>query len=184
MTNFFMVRHGETEWNRLGKIQGVSDIPLNENGRRQAAELGVDLQNYEVERIGTSPLSRAQETAQILAESLKLEVPLVIPGLIERDYGEAEGSHGADFYKTFPDGQGVVGRETKEHVTQRVLSSLQELATSSIENYLLVAHGAVIRSLFEHCIPERSFGKISNCSLHLFSMKDGQLALQKHDLER
>jgi uncharacterized phosphatase len=70
MTRFFLVRHGETEWNRLRKIQGVSDIPLNDTGRAQAAALGDILSRHRFDLIVSSPLSRALETARIVATKL------------------------------------------------------------------------------------------------------------------
>ena len=87
MTRFFLVRHGETEWNRLRKIQGVSDIPLNDTGRAQAAALGDILSKHRFDLIVSSPLSRARETALIVAAKLGMPAPLAIQDLIERNYG-------------------------------------------------------------------------------------------------
>lgn len=182
MSIFYLVRHGETEWNRVGKIQGISDIPLNDRGREQATILGTRLRGCQIDLIGTSPLSRAQETAQILAAHLDLGSPVVIPELIERNYGEAEGSNGSDFYKTYPNGLGVAGREPKENVEKRAIACLRDLASSSSHNHLLVAHGAVIRSMLEHCDPGHSVGKIPNCSVHKFSMKNERLVLKERDI--
>ena len=96
MTRFFLVRHGETEWNRERRIQGVSDIPLNDTGRAQAAALGDILVGHNFDLIVSSPLSRADETARIIAQRLGMPAPITVPDLIERNYGEAEGSSGAD----------------------------------------------------------------------------------------
>ena len=63
MTRFFLVRHGETEWNRIHRIQGSSDIPLNDTGRTQAKKAGAVLSRHSFDLIVASPLSRAMETA-------------------------------------------------------------------------------------------------------------------------
>lgn len=88
-----LVRHGLTDWNAAGRIQGQTDIPLNEEGRKQAERLGRRLQseNYHWDYIVTSGLSRAQETGEIL--SRLLQVPMLEPDarLKERGFGQIEG---------------------------------------------------------------------------------------------
>ena len=99
MTRFFLVRHGETEWNRERRIQGVSDIPLNDTGRAQAAALGDILVGHNFDLIVSSPLSRADETARIIAQRLGMPAPITVPDLIERNYGEAEEPSKHERYK-------------------------------------------------------------------------------------
>ena len=70
MTRFFLVRHGETEWNKARRIQGISDIPLNITGRSQAVALGDILAKHTFDLMVSSPLSRAMETASIIAKRL------------------------------------------------------------------------------------------------------------------
>ena len=146
MTRFFLVRHGETEWNRLRKIQGISDIPLNDTGRSQAAALGDILSKHRFDLIVSSPLSRALETAQIVARKLGMPAPLVIQDLVERNYGEAEGSSGLELDTLYPPGTEIPGREDRADVTKRVVRTLHDLAIRHPEaDILAVAHGAVIR---------------------------------------
>lgn len=116
MTRFFLVRHGETEWNKKRIIQGVSDIPLNDTGRAQAASVGAILARHSFDLIVSSPLSRALETATIIARRLGMPAPVVIEDLKERNYGEAEGSSGADLDQRYPPGVEVPGREPREAV--------------------------------------------------------------------
>lgn len=85
------VRHGQTEWNRTGRLQGQVDIPLNETGREQAAAAAELLRGRGYTRVITSPLGRAADTGAIIAERLGLPTPIVEEGLLERAYGELEG---------------------------------------------------------------------------------------------
>ncbi|MGB2692479.1 MAG: histidine phosphatase family protein [Thermodesulfobacteriota bacterium] len=93
--NLILIRHGETDWNRIGRCQGVADIVLNENGKRQASELAHSLRDHNIDAIYSSDLKRARETAEHIAEHHGLPVRLE-PGLQEMNQGDLEGL-------TFPD---------------------------------------------------------------------------------
>jgi len=93
--NLILIRHGETDWNRIGRCQGVADIVLNENGKRQARELAESLKNYEIKAVYSSHLKRAHETAWEIAKHHNLSVQ-VDPDLQEMNQGDLEGL-------TFPD---------------------------------------------------------------------------------
>jgi probable phosphoglycerate mutase len=182
MTRFFLVRHGETEWNRLRKIQGISDIPLNDTGRSQAAALGDILSKHRFDLIVSSPLSRALETAQIVARKLGMPAPLVIQDLVERNYGEAEGSSGLELDTLYPPGTEIPGREDRADVTKRVVRTLHDLAIRHPEaDILAVAHGAVIRCVVDYAAPGEYSGPITNCSVHSFSHVAGSLELVAFD---
>jgi uncharacterized phosphatase len=182
MTRFFLVRHGETEWNRLRKIQGISDIPLNDTGRSQAAALGDILSKHRFDLIVSSPLSRALETAQIVARKLGMPAPLVIQDLVERNYGEAEGSSGLELDTLYPPGTAIPGREDRADVTKRVVRTLHDLAIRHPEaDILAVAHGAVIRCVVDYAAPGEYSEPITNCSVHSFSHVAGSLELVAFD---
>jgi uncharacterized phosphatase len=182
MTRFFLVRHGETEWNRLRKIQGISDIPLNDTGRSQAAALGDILSKHRFDLIVSSPLSRALETAQIVARKLGMPAPLVIQDLVERNYGEAEGSSGLELDTLYPPGTEILGREDRADVTKRVVRTLHDLAIRHPEaDILAVAHGAVIRCVVDYAAPGEYSEPITNCSVHSFSHVAGSLELVAFD---
>ncbi len=182
MTRFFLVRHGETEWNRLRKIQGLSDIPLNDTGRAQASALGEILAQHRFDLIVSSPLSRALETAQILAHRLGMPAPVIIDTLVERNYGEAEGSNGADLDTRYPAGTEIPGREDRADVTRRAVSTLHDLARRHPEaDILAVAHGGLIRSVVEYAAPGVHKEPITNCSVHSFSHVVGSLELVAFD---
>jgi len=182
MTRFFLVRHGETEWNRLRKIQGISDIPLNDTGRSQAAALGDILSKHRFDLIVSSPLSRALETAQIVARKLGMPAPLVIQDLVERNYGEAEGSSGLELDTLYPPGTEIPGREDRADVTKRVVRTLHDLAIRHPEaDILAVAHGAVIRCVVDYAAPGEYSEPITNCSVHSFLHVAGSLELVAFD---
>ncbi len=90
MSAFYALRHGQTEWNLQMRLQGSTDIPLNDTGREQARHAAGILAGHGLTRIITSPLSRALETARIVGERLELE-PVVDDRLIERNFGQFEG---------------------------------------------------------------------------------------------
>ena len=91
-----LTRHGQTQWNVLGKVQGKADIELNENGILQAEETGEILKNENIDLIICSPLKRAKQTAEIINKNRN--VPIIYDeDIIERDFGEFEGVNKKDF---------------------------------------------------------------------------------------
>ena len=90
MTTLHLVRHGETEWNRDGRIQGWADTPLSERGHEQARELAATLGERSIGAIYSSDLRRAYETAEPLAQRLGLHVRTT-SALRERNFGDNEG---------------------------------------------------------------------------------------------
>ena len=182
MTMLYLVRHGETDWNRARKIQGSTDIPLNELGREQAAASGRLLARRQWDAVYASPLSRAFETASIIAREAGLHTPQAIAELVERNYGSAEGLTGTEIDRLFPDGADVPGRETREQVAARVLPALHDLAAQHPgENLIVVAHGGVIRTVLNIVDPGGTVEAIRNGSIHSFRHVDGGLELIAFD---
>lgn len=179
MTNFFLVRHGETDWNLVGRIQGATDIPLNDTGRAQAAATGVKMQGRNWDAIVCSPLSRASETAHIIAEQLGLPEPTAIDGIVERNYGDAEGMTGPEVEALYPNDAPVPGRETRAQVKERVLAAMHRLAKDFPgKNVIVVAHGGVIRAVLQSTTGQAYFGeRIANGSVHSFHHSDDGLQL-------
>ena len=135
-TTIVLVRHGETDWNRDRRFQGRADQPLNETGRAQARELAESLRDEPVSVLYTSPLRRASETAEILAERLGLEArPL--DALLEIDVGTWEGLTIDDVRVRFPEQAAVDWRsgwedgETYTGLEQRVIPALLELGIAT-----------------------------------------------------
>ncbi len=178
MTTLYLVRHGETDWNAQRRIQGSTDIPLNDAGRAQAAAAGRLLAQVGCEAVMTSPLSRAFETATIIADELGLPDPICLSTLVERSYGEAEGLDWQEVDARFPGDTVVPGRETREEVTARVVPALLELAVAHPEKaVVVVTHGGVIRSVLNLVDPHTDHGPIGNGSIHSVRQAHGSLHL-------
>jgi uncharacterized phosphatase len=179
VTELVLVRHGETEWNRIGRVQGLSDIPLNDTGREQARHAGRRLATERWDAVATSPLSRAADTARIIAEELGLPEPETVDALVERNYGEAEGLSGPEIDARF--GGVIEARESREQVVERVRPALLALAERHPGGrVLVVSHGGVIGSLVRHATrwawPERG-SAIANGSDQRFEVADGRMRL-------
>ncbi|MFC5501590.1 histidine phosphatase family protein [Lysinimonas soli] len=182
MTELYLVRHGETDWNRQRRIQGLTDIPLNDTGREQARATGKLLARRRWDGVFASPLSRARETAAIIAAELGLPAPTPIDALVERNYGAAEGLDWMQVETRFPAGTRVPGRESREQVGARVVPALVELAELHLgESLVVVSHGGAIRSVLNAVEPDASHGMITNGSVHSFRLEDGALRLIAFD---
>lgn len=161
MTTLIFVRHGETDWNLTGRVQGSTDIPLNDTGRWQARAAAADLRAQLSGPVAlvSSDLSRARETAEIIADELGLDAPRLYPQLQERAYGEAEGTTDREFtarWGAWATAQ-VPGAETREQLRHRALSGIRRIvrdvrrATAPAEaSVIVVSHGGLIRELVRH----------------------------------
>lgn len=145
----WLVRHGETEWARLGRHTGRTDIALTDKGRDQARALGRRLAGHTFGLVLTSPLGRAAETAAICGYA---DTAVPDPDLMEWDYGEHEGRTTAEIRGDFPDwtiwrGPWPAG-ETIDQVAARADRIVARLHRADIEGDALVfAHGHLLRIL-------------------------------------
>jgi broad specificity phosphatase PhoE len=155
MTALLLARHGETDWNREHRWQGLADPPLNEVGLRQAEVLADALAGMPVSALYASPLARAFETARIVGKALRLE-PVPDPALLEIDVGEWSGLTSAEIEERFPEGwtRHLAGGDGWEHgethaaMSERVCAEAERIAAEHPgEQVLCVAHGGVIRAL-------------------------------------
>jgi uncharacterized phosphatase len=182
MTELYLVRHGETDWNRQRRIQGLTDIPLNETGRAQARATGALLSRRSWDAVYASPLSRARETASIIAAELGLPEPTLLDELVERNYGSAEGLDWMQVETRFPHGSEVPGRESRDDVGARVVPALIRLAEERAgQSLVIVSHGGAIRAVLSEVEPSQSHGMITNGSVHSFRLEDGALQLIAFD---
>ncbi len=182
MTLLYLVRHGETDWNRARRIQGSTDIVLNDRGREQAVASGRLLASREWDAIYASPLSRAFETASIISAEVGLGEPTVVEAIVERNYGEAEGLTREEIDRRFPDGTVVTGRESREAVTDRALTALHALAAAHPgEALIVVSHGGLIRCVLNAVGRSPITDPIRNGSVHSFRHADGGLELIAFD---
>lgn len=184
-TTFAFVRHGQTDWNLHKRIQGSTDIPLNGTGRAEAASTGLSLLGRSWDGIVASPLSRAAETARIIAGELSLAAPVLLPALTERHHGDIEGLSFAERQERFPDGVAVPGLEPRQSVLDRVLPVLGQLAENGPgRRILVVTHGGVIGTVIRHLTDGQRPGHnelIRNGSVHDFRWADGRLHLVHFD---
>ncbi len=142
---FAFIRHGQTDWNRDDRLQGSSDIPLNDTGRAQAHEAAALLRDGGWEVVVSSPLLRARETAEIIAGELGIELGPSYPMLIERDYGPLEGDSSSEAVKRYPD-RDYPGAETLPSVVARGTAGLIEIAADHADrDTIIVCHGTLIR---------------------------------------
>lgn len=127
-----LVRHGETEWNRIRRFQGRSDVPLNQEGRDQAQALALALKNERLVAIYSSPLVRAMETARLIKAFHPSISLLEEGGLIEMDLGEFEGMEGQHWAEQYPDFR-MLWQEAPASVKMPGGESLQEVQIRAID---------------------------------------------------
>jgi uncharacterized phosphatase len=147
-----VVRHGETDWNTQGLIQGQTDIPLNDNGLRQAERAAAWFKKRGGwERLYSSPLSRALQTAKIIGAVTQL-TPQIIPGLMERRFGALEGLSLEERERLFPRRleaeETVPGLEPRIELKERVLHTWRQIINESQQEktcaparIVIVSHG-------------------------------------------
>lgn len=156
-STLFLARHGETEWNRIGRWQGKTDIPLSEVGRAQARMLAERLRDRGITQIYASDLSRARETAEIVGLALGVSRLGFDPRLRERGFGCFEGltreecaeRHAEAWQRYLADRRDTPSdAEPHDEVVARVVAGLTAIAESSevAGPVLVVSHGAAIRS--------------------------------------
>ena len=154
-TTILLARHGETDWNAVGRWQGHTDRSLTELGRRQAAELAERLADVELDAVYSSDLLRAVETAEPVARRLGLPLQ-TLPELREVDVGTWAGLTRDEVAERFPDGfrrwsewqTGWEGGETYDEMGERVVGAILRLAGEHHGGRILVvSHGGAIRAL-------------------------------------
>ncbi len=152
-TVLYLVRHGESEANAARRYAGQTDSPLTERGRRQAEAVAAALRDVSLDRVISSDLSRARDTAAVIASEHGLEVE-VFPELREVDVGEAAGRRIVKRTDNFDVAGRFVqwpGGESLEQVASRVLSALDRIvAASPGKTVCIVGHGGVTRILISH----------------------------------
>jgi broad specificity phosphatase PhoE len=176
VTTILLARHGETDWNVEGRVQGHTDRPLNETGVAQARALAEELADEQVDAVYASDLGRALETARAVAEPRGLPV-VPIPGLREKDFGTWEGLLDEEILERFPQAQhGPWGdAETPDELEERVLATLREIADRHPGGrVLVVSHGGPLRAVLRHCSDE-AVTRIENCHVARFAVENGVL---------
>lgn len=156
MTRIILVRHGQTEWNRVERYRGRADVPLDETGLAQAAATGRRIAaEWQPAAVYSSPLSRAVKTAEAIAGHFGLPVQ-VHDGLADIDYGEWQGltpdearerwPRVANAWRNAPQVARIPGGETLDDLRDRAMEAVRELAARHAgQTIVLVAHTVVNR---------------------------------------
>lgn len=151
-TTLYIVRHGQTDWNVQGKLQGHADIPLNNTGRAEAAGLKERISTIDFDICFSSDLQRAIETAQILSATHPLIIQSV-PTLRERNYGPWEGRLFSELLEYEKGGNPLLNIESDEEIQKRIFPLLDEIVSNHPgATILIVTHGSVLRSLLAHLL--------------------------------
>lgn len=160
-TQLCITRHGETDWNITGILQGWLDVPLNDNGRRQSFEIADSLAPWGFSAVCSSPLRRCAETAEIVASAWGLGSPELYEGLKERNFGQIQGMPKRELAQSHPGlHQEIIRRnpachfddgETLDHFADRVLDALHAIAERhGGQRVLIITHGWVMDVITRH----------------------------------
>ena len=179
-TTLFLVRHGQTLANIDNRLAGVTDVPLDPLGEIQAAEVAAHMEGVEFDALLTSPLRRARQTADAISATTGRD-PIIVPGLSEINFGDAEGLTLDEAVVQFPElktmvddledldlgwPRGDTRRAFDERVTATFLGILERYVGKRV---VAVAHGGVIGTFFAQIIGgnPREFARfaVANCSV-------------------
>lgn len=179
-TNICIVRHGETDWNSSGRLQGREDIELNDLGRKQAIQIAEYFQDEPWDVVVSSPLKRAYETAQIIAASLKIPTVHVVDELKERDYGSASGLLPEERRIRFP--YGIPDSEEFEHLRQRAMRGFSKVTNEFRgKRIIAVSHGGLINSIL-YSLSNGEFGsfktRLKNGCINKISLKEDNWSVE------
>ena len=172
-----LIRHGVTDWNQEGRVQGATDIALNEEGVRQAHLLARRLRGEPWQAIYSSDLSRAHRTAAILADALKLPVQGTDERLRERAFGEAEGTTIEERLARWGTAwrEQIEGIETNEDVLRRGTAALESIASRHPGGrILIVTHGGWIVTVLKGLLHESELPFIGNTSVSIIERRDDE----------
>jgi broad specificity phosphatase PhoE len=174
-----IARHGETDWNRRGILQGWFDVPINELGRRQASEVAAAFADAGFTAVWTSPLVRAHETAKIVAAALSLPPPSCHEGLKERHFGAIQGIPKDELAELNPalfeqilrrnPAAPFVGGESMDEFADRVLGAIAEIGARHCgDRVLVMTHGWVMDVVTRH------IGGLARSAILVMKRKNGE----------
>lgn len=173
----YIIRHGQTDWNLAGKIQGRKDIPLNDQGRLQARALAEGMKGQPLAAVYSSPQIRALETAKAIAEPFGLSVEC-LPQLVEISYGSWEGRTAQDIltadYELYdawwkhPASVAPPGGETLSQVDERCTAAWEYIRSRMSGDTAVVSHGSTLAHFIVHLLkgqPEAREIIVGNASI-------------------
>lgn len=179
MKEILVIRHGETDWNAQGRLQGTLDTPLNSRGIQQASVAAHSLKDQGIQVIYASPMLRARKTAEIISETIG--APLIFrEELREKDFGDIQGLRADEIDALYGDllwemrsvlDLAPPGGESSTEVILRLKPVIEEIVALK-KRVLIVTHGAVARVLYRLLVePEdEAFNqfKLNNCEILMF----------------
>lgn len=190
-TQIIAIRHGETDWNVQTRIQGSSDIPLNETGRWQAQQVGLALADTRIDEVHSSDLGRALDTARAIAQHHGLQ-PVTHEALRERHFGHFEALTWREIETQWPEDHKLWkardpnwsprGGESLTAFNRRVMQASNALAQQQLgKTVVWVAHGGVLDIWYreatgQHLHADRTWA-IGNATINRLLWSDGRLQL-------
>jgi broad specificity phosphatase PhoE len=186
-THLGLLRHGQTDWNINFLLQGVTDIPMNQTGIEQVKLAAQAIRAEDWDVVLTSPLSRARQTAEIIANQHGYTEIIEQELLIERSFGEAEGLSHEQWRAKYSNLDVIPGGESRTQLAERsklLLETIsQELAGKRV---LAISHGALIRALIaiasNNELP-RDGERLGNASLNVVKHSDNSWQVVNYSLE-
>jgi uncharacterized phosphatase len=186
-THLGLLRHGQTDWNINFLLQGVTDIPMNETGIEQInlAASAIKAEDWDV--ILTSPLTRAKQTAEIIAKLSGFSEIIEQELLIERSFGEAEGLSHEQWRKKYSNLDEIPGGESRTQLAERSKLLLETISKELAgKRVLAISHGALIRALLSIAsnneLP-RDGERLGNASLNVVKHSDNSWQVVNYSLE-
>ena len=186
----YLFRHGETDYNKEGRIQCSMDIELNETGIKQAKRNAELLKDAGIEHIYSSPLKRAYKTGKIVADFLGVEIEK-LEGIREINGGQYEGMLKTEFKKVFGEDNyetffhtrnggmdlSISDEETKQHIRDRVVNTINDICKNSKYNTIAIAsHGLILREFLRGFDFEDDSG-VKNCEIIEAEYSNGKLTV-------
>ncbi len=188
----FFIRHGQTEWNVLKKLQGRDEIPLNEVGISQAKNACLGIKNacleagIKFDKVISSPLSRASVTGKMIAEAVSCDNFFTDERIIERDFGVLSGSpYGPQSSAIVEDVPEIQGLEPMDEVITRLNSFIKDNVSMG-ECVIVVTHGSVTKIFAKnarHSPSVTNFNELlSNCHMVIYSFDGNEVLLEGYNI--
>jgi broad specificity phosphatase PhoE len=186
-THFGLLRHGQTDWNINFLLQGVTDIPMNQTGLEQVKLAAQAIQAKDWDVVLTSPLTRAKQTAEIIATHVGFSEVIEQELLIERSFGEAEGLSHEQWRAKYSNLDEIPGGESRQQLAARSELLLDYVATEfGGKRVLAISHGALIRGLLaiasNNELP-RDGERLGNASLNIVSHFESSWKVVNYSLD-
>lgn len=187
MIRIGIIRHGSTDWNKEGRAQGYSDIPLNKDGLSEAGKLAERLCEEEWDIIYSSNLSRARQTAEVIGNKIGNSKIHLEPRLREVGGGQIEGTTAEERIEKWGSKwrELDLGIENADKVIDRGLSLMNEITQKNGgQRVLIVSHGSSIKHLLKELLPNLNDESLENCSLTIIQRSSDEWELKLHNCTR